>query len=109
MHLTDDEVQYTMGRTNKKGEVTSCPFPPSHLPLQTNFAWVRGRGHPVLADKSVCPILFSHIFCITNLFSRNTNMSVGLGGCLQSRGFTASFDHNGLTMTDSWCLSYFFN
>ena len=37
MHLTDDEVQYTMGRTNKKGEVTSCPFPPSHLPLHTNF------------------------------------------------------------------------
>ena len=25
------------------------------------------------------------------VFSRNTNMSVGLGGCLQSRGFTASF------------------
>ena len=37
MHLTDDEVQYTMGRTNKKGEATSCLFPPFHLPLHTNF------------------------------------------------------------------------
>lgn len=115
MHLTDDEVQYTIGRTNKKGEATSCPFPPSHLPLHTNFQWERGvrvwgRGYPVLADMKVynsCTS-FPYFRYIKPVFFRHTNTSVGLGGCLQSRGFTASLDYSGLSVTDGRCPSYYY-
>ena len=113
--MTDDEVQYTIGRTNKKGEATSCPFPPSHLPLHTNFQWERGvrvwgRGYPVLADIKVynsCTS-FSYFRYIKPVFFRHTNTSVGLGGCLQSRGFTASLDYSGLSVTDGGCPSYYY-
>ena len=114
MHLTDDEVQYTMERTNKKGEATSCPFSPSHLPLHTNFQWERGdrvwgRGYPVLADIKVYNSYtsFPYFLYIKPVFSRHTNTRVGLGGSLQSRGFTASLDHSGLSITDSRCSSYY--
>lgn len=65
-----------MGRRNKKGEATSQPFSPSHLRLHEKDFWVRGRGHPVLANKSISPTLFPHIFCMTNLFLAETQTRV---------------------------------
>ena len=65
-----------MGRRNKKGQATSQPFSPSHLRLHEKDVWVRGRGHPVLANKSISPTLSPHIFCMTNLYLAETQTRV---------------------------------
>ena len=71
--------------------------------------WGVRQGYPVLADIKVYNsyTLFPYFWYIKPVFNRHTNTSVGLGGCLQSRGFTASLDHSGLSITESRCPSYY--